>query len=219
MTDIQVTHIEVGVAMVPADLDTLPTGTVISSNLTSPHRYTRRADGFYVENGTERRHNWEAFGNGYVVVSYPEDVEVRPMGTTDYKWKFRNVTLRAAHSHSVSVSAVVQALSEMGAGLDALPLREGQVLANAEDVDALPEGTLVQAGRIDSFESFGLFRVHNGGTQHVLGGRRAVQRDNVRVAELPAEYTPPEVDEDEAALNAFKVKAYVIGLKVKGAQD
>jgi len=172
-----------------------------------------------VENNSERAHTWEAFGTGYVVVSYPVGVVIERECATEYKWRFRNTTLRAAHSHSVSVSAVVQALNEMGAGMADLPLTVGRRLTNHEDIDALPDGSLVKTGEPENPGSFGLFKIRDESSYHVMGAQRTLRRQGAVIAELPADYTPPVVDEGEAALNAFKVRAYVIGLKVKGAQD
>lgn len=215
----EITYIAVGDRMVPSDLTTLPVGTVIASELTSPHRYVRLENGHYQEVGTVREHGWDVFGSNYVVISYPDNVVIRPMTATDYKWKFRNITLKAAHSHSVSVDAVVAALNEMGAGIGDLPLSVDLTLANLEDVTALPDGSLVRIGSPERFGSFGLFQIHGGQARQVLGAQRNIRREGATIASLPDGYVPPVVNESQAALDAFKVKAYVIGLKVKGAQD
>jgi hypothetical protein len=221
MTQIEVTHIDVGVPLAPTDIANLPVGTVIASHREGGTTFTRQPDGLWTEREGARRHNWDAFGNGYHVRHYPDGVEVTPETTSEYMWRFRNTTLKAAHSHSVSVSAVTTALAEMGAGMEALPLRVGQSVSNEEDIYNLPERTLVHVGIPSAYNSYGLFQVlGNGhGTRHVLGAQRQVPRHGVVIAELPDGYEPPVVEETDAALAAFKVRAYVIGLKVKGAQD
>lgn len=210
---------EVGTSVDQMELDFLPPGTRIATQMDNRHHYQRDTDGrWFAVNNPSQRYTSDNFGSGYMITALPEGVTSVPFTATDYRWKFRNVTLGAAHTHGVSVSAVIASLEEMGASLGSLPIKPMVPIRNDEDIRRLPEGTLVEVGRPEFWDNYGLFRIGGGAAHHVLGMRTRIGPAGVLVAEVPESYVPPECDESEAAIDAFKVRAYTVGLKLKHAQ-
>lgn len=85
------------------------------------------------------------------------------------KWRFRQYALDKANYHGVNIAEVEEAMDDMGAGPDDLPLGPGVEIKSQVDVNRLPEGTILFRGDPDNPTSFGTFVKRHGILTPVLG--------------------------------------------------
>jgi hypothetical protein len=142
-----------------------------------------------------------------------------------YKWRFRQYALVQAHRHSVDITAVCEALSDMGAEL---PIGPGVEIGNYTDLRNLPPGTIVYRGDPDQPDTFGVFVVSPGYVLvPVLGPVESpdLGHNQIIVESMNGDRTPvpwlsqPPGKDESAKIALFMKTAWRRGMQLKEDMD
>jgi len=183
------------------------------------HRYLLTGDGWVPTDGGPAEPTtlrWER--NKYQLTYIPYD---KPETLRQYQWRYMQVCLQGAESHSIDDDTVQSAFDEMG--LPVLEPGPGAVVRSWRTRADLPEGTLVFTGDPEEWQGFNVYRKAADGTwRRVLGDDGTLNnRGTTTVVSIPGQDETPawitqRPTKAQAAMVAkFKQVAWRVGREFK----
>jgi hypothetical protein len=146
------------------------------------------------------------------------------MTLAQYKSVYRDYVTRHANEHGVPDHEIHEHLQTLDA-LDTSRLGPGSPIVTAQATRPLPVGTILVCGEPSDYGRFGVWRRARagvGGWDHLLGGQRRFTYPATVFEYQGSRTVPPELmttgeitDEDIAAVQDFKAKAWELGQEVK----
>lgn len=203
-----------------------PPGLVLAETNNPEVRVLRTHSGWVNTNNTVfRPHTTEFATEQYKVLALPDNH--RRDTLTRFIQRFRTTTIGASHANSINLSQVERALTGIGAMDAETPISIGMLVHFCDhDLSAqLPTGTVLRAGRGDMWELQAWYVKAGAGRgfSHIMGPVRMTNHDLLTVHSIPGHAEPEawiaeEYDESmQAEIDAFKDRAYDLGLKAKSA--
>lgn len=157
---------------------------------------------------------------GYRIVRVPDEPS---LSLTRYIQQFRTTMLGASIANSISLGNVKPALEAIGCYAIEAPVSVGMMVhySDQETLGEIPDGSILRHGLPDLWEAQSYYVVQGYRIQHVLGPLRVHAHDVFEVHSMPDGREPldwavqPWDDSMRAELDAFKDRAWDLGLKAK----